>query len=292
MSPMSDNRNLTGDKPFDPKGLENANQPARHQEVKDVIKRGSVPNANPEIASQNPVSSLGAQNTEVRPSLFSHRTFLKPAGQAAPLNEPLVEPKEAAAEENSKETAENKDTDKAAAEVVNKEEAKETKEESETQADKTVSPYIEQIVKQEEKKEESRKAADRQAGGMPGEAKSAAKTAPAAKKTQPEPEKIELPKTVFGDKAYIKKNVLKNSLWKDDSLRNMTKLGRNERSKLAQEFFPDRHFVRKGDVEEKIRKIEKGQIKPPKVLGEGRIGRTRAANVLRGMIGEKQKKIY
>jgi hypothetical protein len=112
-------------------------------------------------------------------------------------------------------------------------------------------------------------------------------------KKQAEPvKKVELPKTVFGEKAYIKKDLLKYSLWKSDDLKKMTKLGRHDRSGLAQEFFPNRNFVRKDDVQMKIRKIESGKDKPPKALGTGRIARTRAANVLRGMIGEKQKRVF
>lgn len=107
---------------------------------------------------------------------------------------------------------------------------------------------------------------------------------------KPKEEKKELVPSVFGTKTYVKKGFLKYSLWKKDDLRRMTKLGRNERSDLVNQLFPDRNFIRKEDVQKTIRGIEKGRIKPPTSLGAGRIGRARAASVLRGILGEKPRR--
>jgi hypothetical protein len=98
--------------------------------------------------------------------------------------------------------------------------------------------------------------------------------------------------SIFEKNPYVKQSLMKFNLWKSDDLRKTTKLGRSERGALAKEFFPDRHFVRKEDVQKAIRSIESGKVKPPASLGSGRIGRTRATNVLRGFLGEKHKKVY
>lgn len=267
--PIADNRNLSGDKPFNNEGLEQANRPVRHEQAKGDARRapevasgnqpGSVPGApadpfaSPNTASGQSNDSSGPANvapstppnTEVRQSIFSR----------------LIRPKAAQGE----------------ADAFDAPEFKEKKKEKNQPSEQTV---LQEKAKAKEKiKAALSKTAETAAGS-------------AQKKQAGEEKKAELPKTFFGNKSYIKKDDIKYNLWKSDEMKNMTKLGRKGRSELAKEFFPDRHFVRKEDVQKTIRGIEKGQIKPPKALGSGRIGRTRATNVLRGMIGEKQKRVY
>ena len=245
MSPIADNRNLSGDKPIDFKNLEQANQPARHEQAKSSMERGLETGAN---VNGVPVVPSVPPNTEVRSSIFSRLERPKAAEPADPFDAPEFKEKK-----------------------ENKEEKKE------------ISRPEEQSSSKEKTKEQIKAAMT----------KTPAIAAGSAQKKQAEPvKKVELPKTVFGEKAYVKKDLLKYSLWKSDDLKKMTKLGRHDRSELAQEFFPNRNFVRKDDVQMKIRKIESGKDKPPKALGTGRIARTRAANVLRGMIGEKQKRVF
>ncbi len=113
------------------------------------------------------------------------------------------------------------------------------------------------------------------------------------RKEAEEPGKPEkgVPASLYENKPYIKKSALKFKLWKSDNLRQMTRLGRKERAALAEEFFPNRTYVRKEDVDKVERGIASGRIKPPASLGAGRLGRTRALNVLRGFKGEKPKRV-
>lgn len=270
MCPIADNRNLSGDKPVDARKLEKANEPARHSQQNIDARQGleavpgtpgSVPGApaptdpfaSPNTASGQPNSPSGTEN--VSPSL-PPKTEVRQS-----IFSRLTRPKGSQGE----------------ADVFDAPEFKEKKTEKSQ-------PSKQDVLQEKAKAKEKIKAAL---------SKTQVTAADSPQKKQVEAEKkIQIPKTVFGTKDFVKKDDLKYSLWKNDNLKQMTKLGRKDRSGLAQEFFPDRNFVRKEDVQRTIRGIEKGQIKPPKSLGTGRMGRTRATNVLRQMIGEKQKKIY
>jgi hypothetical protein len=248
MSPIADNRNLSGDKPIDFKNLEQANQPARHDQAKSGLDgRGlkAVPGTDNVPAGPPNTPQNVPSGAEVRKSIFSGMTRSKPPAQSDFFDAPEFEEKK----EEQKETA------RPAQQNAFKEKTKEREKEAAVITPKTAAGSA------QKKQEESQK-------------------------------KAELPKTIFGDKAYVKKGDLKYSLWKSDDLKKMTKLGRHDRADLAQEFFADRQNVRRDDVEQKIRRIESGKDKPPASLGTGRIARTRAVNVLRGIVGGKQKRVY
>lgn len=268
MCPIADNRNLSGDKPVNAQNLEQANQPVRHDQPKSDARPGFEP------AGSQPGSVPGAPASAdpfAPPNTSSSQTNDSPDPKnTAPSAPPNTEARQSIFSRLTRPKGAQGETDAF--------DAPEFKEKKKSQ------PPEQTVLQEKAKAKEKIKAALSKTPETAGDL---------AQKKQIEAEKkFEVPKTVFGRKDFVKKDDLKYSLWKNDDLKQMTKLGRKDRSGLAQEFFPDRNFVRKEDVQKTIRGIEKGQIKPPKALGSGRIGRARATNVLRGMIGEKQKRVY
>jgi len=264
MSPISDNRNLSSDKPIDPKKIEQENSYARYGQKRESIDRyregGVKPSTQSESdpqqsqpepqgfvdSQQEKTEPGGAFGTEGRPDIFSSMRRPKTGGGVNPEL-----PKEVETGKGSEDGKEAPSEQKTAGIGDNVQEKKTQK------------------------------------------AASSSSTSKVEKKKAEKPAEISEPvKTVFGNKDYVDKKLIKYNLWKSDDLRNMTKLGRNDRASLAQEFFPDRRQVRKEDVKRAIRGIESGKIKPPESLGSGRTGRIRTTNVLRKLIGEKPKKIY